>query len=154
MATASFAYAARRSDCAQGSAGTDKIDRVRSRSDGMHNHDWNSGRFLVENMHVELRAWGIRIERLPTTDVENAKEQSMKLQSWDATILQMIEESNREPKESGKYKVLIEWRSKLSKEPHSLQPFQIDEIIREFRKRLTNAALQAATTTARPVPTT
>jgi len=104
-------------------------------------------------MNVNPRAWGRRIERLPTTDSENAKEQSMKLQSWDATILQMIEESNREPKESGKYKVLIEWRSKLSKEPHLLQPFQIDEIIREFRKRLTNGALQTAGSQARPVVT-
>ena len=62
----------------------------------------------------------------------------MKLQDWEMTIQQIIEASNREPKESGKYKVLTEWRTKLAKDERPLQPFQIDEIVREVRKRLTN----------------
>lgn len=63
----------------------------------------------------------------------------MKLQDWELTIQQIIEASNNEPKESGKYKVLTEWRSKLAKTERPLQPFQIDEIVREVRKRLTNS---------------
>ena len=57
----------------------------------------------------------------------------MKLQDWEVTILQMIEESNHE---SGNRRVLKEWRAKLAKEPHFLQSFQIDEIMREVWKRL------------------
>ena len=57
----------------------------------------------------------------------------MNLQSWDATINQMAAESIQE---GGKDKVLIAWRSKLEKEPTSLPPFQIDEIVREVRKRM------------------
>lgn len=63
----------------------------------------------------------------------------MNFQKWEVTILQMIEESNREPKEPGKNRVLTEWRATLTKEPHFLQPFQIDEIVREVRRRLTTA---------------
>ena len=33
-------------------------------------------------------------------------------------------------------KILLAWRVKLEKEPTLLQPFQIDEIIREVRQRL------------------
>ena len=61
----------------------------------------------------------------------------MKLYDWEVTIQQIIEESNHQPKESGKSRVLREWRAKLAQEPHLLQPFQIDEIVRECRKRLT-----------------
>ena len=67
----------------------------------------------------------------------------MMLQDWDVTVHQMVEESLQEPKESGKQRVLTEWRSKLAKEPHSLQSFQIDDIVRKVRKRLTAASLQA-----------
>ena len=66
----------------------------------------------------------------------------MKLHDWELTIQQMIEESNHEPKESGKSRVLMEWRAKLAQEPHLLQPFQIDEIVREVRKRLTSVSPQ------------
>ena len=31
---------------------------------------------------------------------------------------------------------LLEWRVKLEKKPHVLHPFQIDEIVREVRRRL------------------
>jgi hypothetical protein len=57
----------------------------------------------------------------------------MNLQSWDATINQIAAESIQE---GGKDKVLIAWRSKLEKEP-TLHPFQIDQIVRAARKRMT-----------------
>ena len=58
----------------------------------------------------------------------------MNLQSWDATINQIAAESVQS---GGKDKVLIAWRGKLEKEPTSLPPFQIDQIVREARKRMT-----------------
>jgi hypothetical protein len=66
----------------------------------------------------------------------------MILQDWLAPIQQMIEESNQAIKESGKQKVLTEWRAKLEKAPYLLKSFQIDEIVREVRKGLTNVSLQ------------
>ena len=60
----------------------------------------------------------------------------MKLRDWEQTVQQMIDDSNHEPKESGKSKVLMQWRAKLAHEPHRLEPQQIDEIVREVRKRL------------------
>ena len=66
----------------------------------------------------------------------------MKLHDWEATIQQMIEQSNHEPKESGKFRALMEWRAKLAQEPHHLEPFQIDEIVRAVRKKLTSVSLQ------------
>ena len=65
----------------------------------------------------------------------------MNLQSWDATINQIAAESIQE---GGKDRVLIAWRSKLEKEPTSLKPFQIDEIVREVRKRMTSVSRQEA----------
>ena len=62
----------------------------------------------------------------------------MKLQDWEVTIRQMIEESNHE---CGNRRVLKEWRAKLAKEPHFLQSFQIDEIMREVWKRLSSVRL-------------
>jgi hypothetical protein len=35
---------------------------------------------------------------------------------------------------------LIEWRAKLEKEPTQLPPFQIDELVREVRRRLDSAS--------------
>lgn len=64
----------------------------------------------------------------------------MKLHDWEPIIQQIVEESDREPKESVKSRRLMEWRAKLAQEPHLLQPFQIDEIVREVRKRLTNVS--------------
>ena len=88
-------------------------------------------------MTVNLHGLGGRSLRLLATDLANTKEQSMKLRDWEQTIVQIVEQSNQEPKESGKSKLLMEWRTKLSRDPHLLQPFQIDEIVREVRKRLT-----------------
>jgi hypothetical protein len=59
---------------------------------------------------------------------------------WEAFISQIVAESGSEPKEAGKQKVLTLWRSKLQQKPTSLQPFQIDEIMRQVRKRLDYAA--------------
>ena len=58
----------------------------------------------------------------------------MRLQEWEVTIQKIIDECNHEPK--GADKVLMAWRAKLEKEPPLLQPFQIDEIVREVRQRL------------------
>jgi len=35
---------------------------------------------------------------------------------------------------------LVKWRANLEKEPSLLQPFQIDEIVREVRRRLGNVS--------------
>lgn len=69
----------------------------------------------------------------------------MRLQQWEATIQQMVEECNLEPKDSGKYKVLTAWRAKLAMEPHRLQPFQIDEIVRKVREKFMAVNQQATT---------
>ena len=62
----------------------------------------------------------------------------MRLEEWEVTIQKIIDECNHEQK--GADKVLMEWRVKLEKEPTLLQPFQIDEIVREVRRRLSNAS--------------
>ena len=64
----------------------------------------------------------------------------MNLQNWEATIQQIAAESNGERKEAAKQRVLTAWRSKLESLPTSLAPFQIDQIVREVRKRLGAAA--------------
>ena len=74
---------------------------------------------------------------MPDERQEQTKEQVVRIKDWEVTIQQMIVESNHEPKESGKQKGLRDWRAKLAQEPHLLQPFQIDQIVREVRKRLT-----------------
>ncbi len=60
----------------------------------------------------------------------------MNLQAWNTTISQIAEESNLQPNDSGKHKVLLAWRARLAEAPTSLPPFQIDEIVREARKKL------------------
>ncbi|MFM9965691.1 MAG: hypothetical protein ACKV2Q_31280 [Planctomycetaceae bacterium] len=72
----------------------------------------------------------------------------MNFKSWEVFIQQMIEESNRETKEPGKQRVLTEWRRTLTKAPHLLQPFQIDEIVREVRRRLTTAPQHSSNSTS------
>jgi len=61
----------------------------------------------------------------------------MRLQEWEVTIQEIIDECN-EQKETGEDRILMKWRAKLEKEPTLLQPFQIDEIMREVRQRLSN----------------
>lgn len=60
----------------------------------------------------------------------------MRLQEWDGTVQTIIAECGHEQKKADR--ILMAWRAKLEKEPTSLQPFQIDEIIREARGRLSN----------------
>ncbi len=60
----------------------------------------------------------------------------MRLQEWEVTIQEIIDECNHEQKESGENKILMKWRAKLEKEPTLLKPFQIDKIVREVRQRL------------------
>ena len=61
----------------------------------------------------------------------------MRLEEWEVTIQKIIDECNHEPEREDR--VLMEWRAKLEKEPTLLRPFQIDEIVREVRRRLSNA---------------
>ncbi len=63
----------------------------------------------------------------------------MALKEWETTIQQIVNESNRESKESGKQRLLVGWRAKLEKEPPHMSPHQIDEIVREVRRRLESA---------------
>ena len=69
----------------------------------------------------------------------------MRLKEWEATIQQIADESNCQAMEAGKQRVLTTWRAKLEKEPTSLQAFQIDEIVREVRRRLIVAKATPAT---------
>ncbi len=62
----------------------------------------------------------------------------MRLLEWEPTIQEIVDECNHEEKNSDK--VLTEWRAKLEKEPTLLQPFQIDEIVREVRQRLSDVS--------------
>ncbi len=62
----------------------------------------------------------------------------MRLLKWEMTIQKIIDECTHEQEEGGKDRILMAWRAKLEKEPTLLQPFQIDEIVREVRQRLSN----------------
>jgi hypothetical protein len=53
---------------------------------------------------------------------------------WDVTIQEIVDECTQ--KQKGVDNILMAWRAKLEKEPHLLQPFQIDTIVREVRRRL------------------
>ena len=65
-----------------------------------------------------------------------AKEMQMDLKDWEATINQIVDEIKQEPPKARKHKLLIAWRANFEREPISLQPFQIDEIVREVQKRI------------------
>jgi hypothetical protein len=60
----------------------------------------------------------------------------MNLKPWESTIQNIVDEFSHSPKDSDQQKILIVWRAKLEKKPTSLPPFQIDEIVREVRKRV------------------
>ena len=62
----------------------------------------------------------------------------MNLQMRKAIVQLIVRDSNHETNESGRFKVLMDWRAKLAKEPHLLQLYQIDEIVREVRSNLTD----------------
>jgi hypothetical protein len=54
----------------------------------------------------------------------------------EAIIQQIVDQSNHEPREAGKRRILMGWRAKLEKEPPQMSLHQIDEIVREVRRRL------------------
>ena len=60
----------------------------------------------------------------------------MRLEEWEVTIQKIIDECNHD--ENGSDRIFMAWRAKLEKEPTLLQPFQIDEIVRAIRRRLSN----------------
>ena len=60
----------------------------------------------------------------------------MRLEEWEATIQKIVDECDHERGRSDR--VLMEWRAKLEKEPTLLRPFQIDQIVREVRRRLSS----------------
>jgi hypothetical protein len=93
-------------------------------------------------MKVDLHTLAEGSLRLLATDMNDAKEQAMKLSDWQPTIQQMIAECNHQPNESGRSRVFMAWRAKLAQEPHVLQAFQIDRIVRAVRDRLTSDSLQ------------
>ena len=62
----------------------------------------------------------------------------MRLEEWEVTMQTMVDDCNHQRQRPDR--VLMEWRVKLEKEPTLLQPFQIDEIVREVRRRLSNAS--------------
>ena len=64
----------------------------------------------------------------------------MNLNEWESTIQKIVEESNHETKESGKQRILTEWRAKAEKQPTLLPPFQIDELVRAVRRRRKSAS--------------
>ena len=62
----------------------------------------------------------------------------MRLEEWEATILKITDDCNNEQQRPDR--VLMEWRVKLEKEPALLKPFEIDQIVRAVRRRLSNAS--------------
>ena len=62
----------------------------------------------------------------------------MRLEEWEDTVQTMVDECNQEKQKSDR--ILMAWRVKLEKEPTLLKPFQIDEIVRAVRHRLSNVS--------------
>ena len=60
----------------------------------------------------------------------------MRLNQWEITIQKIIEECGDPPKDASK--IVMGWRERLEKEPSKLEPFEIDQIVREVRRRLEN----------------
>ena len=58
----------------------------------------------------------------------------MRLQAWEETIQEIVDECGHEQK--GMDRIFTAWRARLEQEPTLLEAFQIDEIIREARRRL------------------
>lgn len=67
----------------------------------------------------------------------------MDIKKWEPTIEQILVETIQQQKESGKQKVLTAWRAKLEQEPTNLKLYQIDEVVREVRRRLNCLAKSA-----------
>ena len=62
----------------------------------------------------------------------------MRLQDWEATIQEIVDECSHEPENLTRNRTLMKWRAKLEQEPTLLEAYQIDEIIREVRRRLSD----------------
>ena len=60
----------------------------------------------------------------------------MALKEWETIIQKIVDETNQEPREAAKQRLLVEWRAKLEDLPPHLAPYRIDEIVREVRRRL------------------
>ena len=69
----------------------------------------------------------------------------MRLIEWEPTIQKITDEYDHQPTEACKHKVLVEWRNKLEKAPTLLEAFQIDEIVREVRRRLNDKSRRKPT---------
>jgi hypothetical protein len=68
-------------------------------------------------------------------DAAIKKEWLMNLTEWEPTIQAIVDES-KDQNESGKQKIMKKWRAKLEGTPTRLEPFKIDKIVREVRRRL------------------
>ena len=73
-------------------------------------------------------------------NTEIRKKQPMALQEREPIIQQIVDEVRQVSKESGKTRLFMEWRAKLAKEPLHLSQHQIDEVVREVRRRLETAS--------------
>ena len=60
----------------------------------------------------------------------------MRLHDWEVTIQEIVDECSQEPEGLTKNKTLMKWRARLEQEPTLLEAYQIDDIIREARRRL------------------
>ena len=58
----------------------------------------------------------------------------MRLHEWEVAIQEIVEKCKHEERRQDR--VLLEWRAKMEKEPSLLSPHQIDELVREVRRRL------------------
>lgn len=62
----------------------------------------------------------------------------MRLHEWEETIQKIVDECSHP--QTRVDTELMAWRARLEKEPTLLQPFQIDDIMREVRRRLSNVS--------------
>ena len=69
--------------------------------------------------------------RLQRAKKVKARDRAMQVKGCEATIRQIAFDFNRAPTEVAKDRVLISWRKKLESSSAALQPFQIDEIVRQ-----------------------
>ena len=66
----------------------------------------------------------------------NAKEQQMNIQNKELIVEAIIAECQHEQTEPGVDRVMRQWRGKLMQGPTALEPFQVDQIMRAARSRL------------------
>ena len=61
---------------------------------------------------------------------------ALSAREFETIIQQIVRESVQETKESGKNRLLRDWRVKLETEPPCVPLHKVDEIVREVRRRL------------------